>query len=289
MRVGLALLLLTVACSTTPSTSDRVELVAAAYPFAWAAQQVGGDDVRVSDLVRGGGEPHDVELGPRQVETIGRADLVVFLPGFQPAVDDAVRVTDASGLDLSGPAQVRGAGSDLADAPPGGIDPHVWLDPVRMKQIVLALHDRLIRVDPDHAGDYRKRATTAVAELDRLDAFFRAQLADCQRKDVVTAHTAFSYLVDRYSLRQVGVSGIDPENEPTPARVAKVAQLAQRLGVTTVYFESAASPGLAKTVADEIGARTAILDPIEQVASGDDYLSVMRRNAAALHEGLGCA
>ncbi len=293
MRHGL-LLLLTLACAATacaaPSTADgRVDIVAGAYPFAWAAQRVGGDDAHVTDLVRGGGEPHDVELAPRQVGAVEQADLVIYLPRFQPAVDDAIRVTDAAALDLSGPARVQSAGSDLADAPRGGIDPHVWLDPARMTQIVLAVRDRLIGVDPERATRYRARAATAEAELASLDSFFREQLRGCRRIDVVTAHTAFSYLADRYGLRQVGVTGLDPDSEPTPGRVAKVAQLAQRLGITTVYFESATSTGLARTVADEIGARTAVLDPIERVGPGEDYLSVMRRNAVALHEGLGCA
>ncbi|MEO6204134.1 MAG: metal ABC transporter substrate-binding protein [Mycobacteriales bacterium] len=293
MRHGLLLLLAltcaATACAAPPTADGRVDVVAGAYPFAWAAQQVGGDDVHVTDLVRGGGEPHDVELAPRQVGAVEQADLVVYLPGFQPAVDDAIRVTGAAALDLSGPAQVRSAGSDLADAPRGGIDPHVWLDPVRMTQIVLAVRDRLIRVDPEHATGYRGRAAAAVAELASLDGLFRVQLSGCRRTDVVTAHTAFFYLADRYGLRQVGVTGLDPDSEPTPGRVAKVARLAQQLGVTTVYFESTTSTGLARTVADEIGARTAVLDPIERVKPGEDYLSVMRRNAVALHEGLGCA
>lgn len=291
MRRGLLVLLIgaCTACAGQPSTGGRVDVVVGAYPFAWATEQVGGEDVRVTDLVRGNGEPHDVELAPRQVGAVEQADLVVYLPGFQPAVGDAVRATDAHALDLTGPADVRAAGGDLADAPRGGIDPHVWLDPVRMTEIVLAVRDNLIEVDPQHTTGYLARAATAVAELDRLDTYYRAQLTGCRRSDVVTAHTAFSYLAGRYGLRQVGVTGLDPDSEATPGRVAKVARLAQRLGITTVYFESATSTGLARTVADEIGARTAVLDPIERVEPGEDYLSVMRRNAVALHEGLGCA
>jgi zinc transport system substrate-binding protein len=104
----------------------------------------------------------------------------------------------------------------------------------------------------------------------------------------VTAHTAFAYLADRYDLQQVGVTGLDPENEPAPRRVAKVARYARAHGATTVFFESRVDPKLAETVAREVGARTAVLDPVEGVEGDDDYLSVMRRNALALAAGLGC-
>ncbi len=291
MRRALSLLLLlTAACATTPSSDGRPQVIASAYPFAWATGQVAGDDARVVDLVRGGGEPHDVELAPRQVGAVEKADVVVFLSGFQPAVDEAVRATGAPGaLDLRGPTDVQAPTSALTEGSRSGIDPHVWLDPVRMQAVVRAVRDRLMEVDPTHAPAYAARADRALSSLVELDQVFRSELRDCARQEVVTAHTAFAYLAQRYGLEQVGVSGIDPESEPTPGRVAAVASLARQLQVTTVFFGSAASPGLAQTVAAEIGARTAVLDPIEGVAAGDDYLSVMRRNALALHEGLGCA
>ncbi len=290
MRRVLVLLLLTAACASPDTGDGRLQVLASAYPFTWATQQVTGADAHVVDLVRGGGEPHDVELAPRQVGAVEKADVVVYLRGFQPAVDEAVRATGAPGaLDLRSPAQVEAPASALNESSRSGIDPHVWLDPVRMQDIVRAVRDRLVQVDPAHAPSYQARADRTIAQLAALDELFRSQLRDCARHDVVTAHTAFAYLAQRYGLKQVGVTGIDPESEPTPGRVAAVAQLAQRLGVTTIYFGSAASPGLAQTVAAEIGARTAVLDPIESVADGDDYLTVMRRNARALHDGLGCA
>ena len=289
-RALVPLLLLTAACASTPTSDSRAQVLASAYPFAWATEQVAGADAHVVDLVRGGGEPHDVELAPRQVGAVEKADVVVYLRGFQPAVDEAVRATGAPGaLDLRGPTDAQPPTSALTEGSRSGIDPHVWLDPVRMEAVVRAVRDRLTQVDPTHAPAYAARADRAIASLAELDQLFRSQLRECARHEIVTAHTAFAYLAQRYGLQQVGISGIDPESEPTPGRVAAVASLARRLGVTTVFFGSAASPGLASTVAAEVGARTSVLDPIEGVAAGDDYLSVMRRNALALHDGLGCA
>ena len=287
--VLLPLLALIAGCSGTAVSDGRPQVLAAAYPFAWAAERVAGPDARVTNLVDAGVEPHDIELTPRQVGSFEQAAVVVYLDGFQRAVDDALRESDEGArLDLTSVADAQELASDLDDETGTGIDPHVWLDPRRMSAIVGAIARRLAQVDPSHADGYRARAEQAQGELAALDALFAQRLASCARRDLVTAHTAFAYLADRYDLEQVGVTGLDPESEPTPGRISKVARYARSQGVTTVFFESEVDPKLARTVADEIGARTAVLDPVEGVADGDDYLSVMRRNAAALSEGLDC-
>jgi zinc transport system substrate-binding protein len=286
-----ALLALIGLCGCTAQAADdgRVRVLAAAYPFAWAAQHVGGPDVRVQDLVQAGAEPHDVELSPRQIGAFEKAGLVVYLRGFQPAVDDAIRESDkAARLDLTGHVAVHPFSSDLTGDRESGTDPHVWVDPVRMTAIVQSIAKALSDRDPVHASAYNERADATIEQLGRLDLDFRSALRSCRQRELVTAHGAFGYLADRYGLRQVGVAGISPDAEPSPGRLARVARYARSHGVHTVFFGSDVDPKLAQTVAAEIGARTAILDPVEGVESGDDYLSVMRRNARALHEGLAC-
>ena len=286
----LLLVLALCGCTASAASDGRARVLASAYPFAWAAQQVGGPDVHVTDLVRAGAEPHDVELSPRQVGSFEQADVVVYLHGFQPAVDDAIRESPRRArLDLTRVVDVRPFSSDLTGDSESGVDPHVWVDPLRMSAIVRAIADRLRSRDPGHAPAYTARETATLARLADLDAFFRTQLRSCARRDIVTAHSAFAYLAGRYGLKQVGVAGISPEAEPSPGRLAKVARYARAHGVRTVFFGSDVDPKLADTVAREIHARTAILDPVEGVSGSDDYLSVMRRNAAVLHDGLGCA
>jgi zinc transport system substrate-binding protein len=287
-----ALLVLAGLCGCTAHAADdgRPRVLAAAYPFAWAAEQVGGPDLRVDDLVAAGAEPHDVELSPRQIGAFEQATLVVYLHGFQPAVDDAVREADRDArLDLTPHVSVRPFSSDLTGDDVNGVDPHVWVDPIRMSAIVRAVADTLSRRDPAHAASYTSRADLTVRRLTELDADFRAALTACRHREIVTAHSAFAYLAERYGLKQVGVAGISPEAEPSPGRLARVAKYARAHDVRTIFFGSDVDPKLAETVANEIGARTAILDPVEGVAHGDDYLSVMRRNARALQRGLDCA
>lgn len=272
MRRFLPLLLLLTACSGG-GADDRLRVVAGAYPFAWLVEQVGGPDVAVTNLTKAGAEPHDVELTPQQVGSVQEAALVVRIKGFQAAVDDAVKGDD---LDLAGPMRQEGR------------DPHVWLDPRRMQAAAAAVADRLAAIDPDRAAAFRERAAALDARLHALDLDLQRQLTGCVRKDIVTSHAAFGYLAETYGLQQKGISGFEPDAEPSPSDVADVARYAREHGVTTVFFETLVNPGVARTVASEVGARTAVLDPVEGVSGKDDYVSVMERNARALHDALGC-
>lgn len=278
------LLLLGAGCSSDRGTPDKPVVVTAVYPLQWLATEVGGDAVEVQSLVQPGVEPHDVELTPRQVADLQQADAVLYLKGFQPAVDDAV-AGRANAFDLS-----AAPGLDVLRAD-GTVDPHLWLDPVRMKAMATEIASIFGDSVGWQTGGYAPQSfgTDAVAAaLDTLDEGIRAQLRGCRTRDIVTTHTAFAYLADRYDLVQRGISGLSPDAEPSPRDLADAVRFARANGVTTVFFETLVSPKVAETVAREVGARTAVLDPLESVSGGDDYLSVMRRNAATLHDALGC-
>jgi zinc transport system substrate-binding protein len=299
--LGLALTAATAAgCGDRAAASGfhdgRLTVVTAFYPLQFLSERIGGDAVTVTNLTKPGAEPHDVELNPRQVGQIADAGLAVYLHGFQPAVDDAVaqeaagRSFDASSVVTLLPITDDGKGAPGEQAESAaGRDPHVWLDPVRFATIADRLAARLGRADPAHAADYTARATGVHTELAALDAAYADKLMACRRRELVTSHSAFHYLADRYHLTQIGITGISPEAEPSPQRLARVAAEARATGTTTIFFERLVSPKVAETIARTVGARTAVLDPLEGRPESGDYFSVMRDNLAALTTALGCA
>ncbi|NES17019.1 MULTISPECIES: metal ABC transporter substrate-binding protein [Micromonospora] len=280
------------------SDPGRVDVVAAFYPLQFLVERVGGDAVTVTNLAKPGAEPHDLELNPRQVGQVADAELIVYLAGFQPAVDEAVaqnggdRAFDVAGvqplLDAAAADHEHAGEAGHAEGG-GGKDAHVWLDPTRLATIGDRLADRLGKADPGHAAGYAARAQALHGELDRLDADFAQGLRSCQRREIVTSHTAFGYLAERYRLDQVGITGLSPESEPSPRRLAEVAKEAREHGATTIFFETLVSPKVAETVAREVGARTAVLDPIEGPPAEGDYLSAMRTNLQTLRTALDCS
>jgi zinc transport system substrate-binding protein len=278
-------------------------VVAAFYPLQFITEQVGGDAVRVTNLVKPGAEPHDLELNPRQVAQVADAKLVVYIKDFQPALDDAVRqeaagrafdVSTVSPLVDSG-ANHEGVGEEPepgeTHGPEESKDPHIWLDPTRLAAVADKLADRLASADPARTADFQNRAGQLRTKLQQLDTEYADGLKTCQRREIVTSHAAFGYLADRYQLRQVAITGLSPEEEPSPRRLAEVASQAKQYHTTTIFFETLVSPKISDAVAKEAGAKTAVLDPIEGLEPGskDDYVSVMRRNLTTLRTALGCS
>lgn len=269
------LAVLTAGCGKSSHASGKENVVAAFYPLAFAAQRLGGDTVDVVNLTPAGAEPHDLEVTPGTVRELRGADLVLLLGhGFQPQLEKAA----------------GGGGSVLLllDTPGLGLhpngDPHVWLDPIRFSLIVKRIGHAL------HAGGPAQRLVTQLREL---DTEYRQGLAHCARREVVTSHEAFAYLGERYGLRQVAITGLSPEAEPSPRDLQQVVSLVRSTHATTIFFETLVSPRIAQTVAHETGAKTAVLNPIEglkpdEAKAGENYFSVMRSNLAHLRTALGC-
>jgi zinc transport system substrate-binding protein len=277
--------------------SGRLATVASFYPLQLATAEIGGDHVSVLNLTKPGAEPHDLELTPRDVGAVSKARVVVYEKGLQPAVDEAVAqeapdraldVADAAQLDLT--LTPNDSGEPHADA--AGTDPHFWLDPVRYSAVAQAVADRLARLDPGHRADYAANAKAFRGRLSALDRDLRKGLAHCASTSIVTSHNAFGYLAQRYGLTQVGITGLSPEAEPEPAKLAEVARYVTAHHVSTIYAETLVSPAIADTVARETGATVARLDPIEGLtgsSAGRDYFEVMRSNLATLRAGQGCS
>jgi zinc transport system substrate-binding protein len=274
---------------------DGVAIVTGFYPLEWLARRVGGADATVRNLTKPGAEPHDLELSPRQVVDVAGADLVFYIKGVQPAVDKAVG-QHAKNRALDAVSAVRTLPRTGADehADEGGAqlsyDPHLWLDPRRFATVSRALGERLAKSDPAHAADYRARAKATEGALSTLDGEFQRGLAQCRSKSIVTGHSAFGYLANRYGLEQTGITGIDPNAEPSPARLAELARLVRNKGTTTIFLETNATDKVAKTLATEAKVKTATLNPVEAppTGPGQDYLSAMRQNLAVLRTALDC-
>ena len=286
----------TAATSAESTSGDALVVVASFYPLQWMAEEVGGELLDVSGLTPPGAEPHDLELTPTDVAAVADADVVVFLSGIQPAVDDAIdgargAVFDAAGsADLSLTFTPIEEGVEATDEA-GAVDPHFWLDPLRLADAADALAATMSEIDAPNAEHYAANAAELRQDLETLDDEYSAGLADCADKNLVTSHNAFGYLAQRYGMVQLGIAGLTPEEEPSPSDIAAVADFVEANDVHTIYFETLVSPAIAETIAAETGADTAVLDPIEGLSEGSegsDFLEVMRSNLSNLRRGQSC-
>ena len=318
------------ACTSTATSGDssskdgKLTVMASFYPLQYLAEKIGGEHVSVTSLTPEGAEPHDLELSPKMVDSLSSADAVVYLAGFQSAVDEAIEqhapktVIDVSpaadlieaGTDANHPSEEEEEATDEAQSGETeghdhdheghdheghehhhdmSADPHFWLDPTRMAHAATLVGDKLAEADSAHADVYKANAKALAEELNTLSDTLVTKTSSCKVKTFVTAHTAFGYLADRTGLTQVGISGLDPESSPSPARLAEIAQIAKEQGVTTIFTEALIDPKVAQTLADDLGITTAVLDPIEsQTDASKDYAATMNSNIDALTKALDC-
>ncbi|WP_062521118.1 metal ABC transporter substrate-binding protein [Demequina silvatica] len=287
-------------CSAEPliggesANPDAALTVAAAfYPLEYVAQHVGGDLVSIVSMTPKGVEAHDVELSPNTVRQLDAADLALYLSDFQPAVDDAIASTGVEALDASATVELHAAGEHAEeegeeDHDHGATDPHFWLDPHLLAEYGDAVGAAFAAADPANADTYTANAEALHAELEGLEEDFSTGLAQCERDTIIVSHEAFGYLTEAFGLHQEGIAGLDPDTEPSPARILEIKDVIDQTGATTVFTESLVSASVAESLAADVGVETAVLDPVENVADGDDYIAVMTRNLAALEAALGC-
>lgn len=291
------------ACSSDTAaagTPGKFDVVASFYPMTFLAERIGGDHVHVTSLTAPGQEPHDLEISPKQIALIQKSDAVLYLKNVQPSVDEAVAqspvktkidaasltTTEEHGNEVGGHAAAHDTHSAAESA---GIDPHIWLDPVRYAQVAEGVGKAFEKADPSHAADYRKNTAVLVKQLDALNVRFRDGLAHTRTKVFITTHAAFGYLAERYGLTEEAITGLDPDSEPSAVRVKDLENIAKADGVSTVFYETLVSDRTARTIAADGHLRTDVLDPIEGITAksrGTDYFSVQDANLKALQKAL---
>ncbi|RPE44069.1 zinc transport system substrate-binding protein [Streptomyces sp. Ag109_O5-1] len=285
----------------TAAQTGKFDVVASFYPMAFLADRIGGSHVHVTSLTSPGQEPHDLEISPKQIVQLEKSDAVLYLKNLQPSVDDAVaqssvgtKVDAASLTTLEQHGNEVGGHAASHDTSKNeeltGLDPHIWLDPVRYAQVAEGVGKAFEKADPKHAADYKKNTAALVKKLDDLNTQFKDGLANTRTKVFITTHAAFGYLAERYGLTEEAINGLDPESEPSAARVKDLETMARADGVTTVFYETLVSDKTAKTIASDAGLKTDVLDPVEGITAksrGRDYFAVQEANLKALQQALG--
>ena len=311
------------ACSTTEpdSTSnapqdtptaviDEISVVASFYPLAYVTEAIVQDLASVSTIASGSSEPHDFELSPSDVAKIVSSDFAIYIPEFMPSFDAALndlaseQIIDATnGITLlesdhdehgheeddddEHGEEEHGHEEDDDHAHENG-DPHVWLNPLNMVIVAKQIAATLTRAYPELAVELNSNLANFETQMIELDNSYKTALAECEIKTLLVSHEAFGYLVDQYGFTQLGISGISPEAEPSPARLAEVAKVAREISATTIYHETIVDPSVANALAEEVSIVSAVLDPIESKPEMGDYLYAMEQNLEALVQGQIC-
>ena len=272
---------------------SRLTVMTSFYPLYFFASQIAGDKATVYSITPAGAEPHDYEPTAQDIARIEDSKLLILnggkLEAWGDTIRDTLKGTQTAVLSVGDVFTDRNVIANEAII----LDPHVWLDPLLAKKEADAIAKELARIDPTNALYYEHNLGVLKARLDNLDKEYRVILAQCAKKDIITSHAAFGYLTREYGLTQVSISGLSPDEEPSPQKLAQVADFAKKNGITYIFFESLVSPKLSETIAREVGIKTLVLNPIEglsdeEIAQGKNYLTEMEHNLTNLTIALQC-
>jgi len=310
--VLIALLLVLVGCSN--SKDNQKSIAVSFYPVEYLTQRIVGDDFKVVNLTPIGSEPHGFELSPDSTQLLLDAKLAIVLGNdFQPAIEKTASSRDGKTINLIEASERKDEHALSAvnigyrpthgdadhdgeehDQDHEGNDPHIWLDPVLMQEVVGQITDALVDLNPSESKTYMQRSDDLIADLKALDTEFKEGLKQCERRTFITSHDAFSRLAARYGLTQESIAGISPENEPSPARLNELKNLVNEKNISVIFTEELVSDKVAKTLSEEAAIQVKVLSPIEgltqaQIDNDEDYFSLMRNNLSSLQVALGCS
>ncbi|EGP5686901.1 zinc ABC transporter substrate-binding protein [Enterococcus faecium] len=297
--------LLFAACGNTNKEADKKEdltIVATFYPMYDFTKEIVGDEGNVKLLIPAGTEPHDFEPSAKERAEISDADVFVynssdmefFVDSLKDSVDSkqTLMIEAAKGIDrLESQEADEHEESEEGHDHAHEYDPHVWLDPVLAIKEVRTIAGELGEKYPDKKEIFTKNADAYIKKLEALDQKYSEELKNATNRTFVTQHAAFAYLANQYNLEQVAISGVSPDQEPTPSRLAELKEFVKKNNIKVIYFEENASSKVAETLSNETGVKLEVLNPLEsltneQIKAGENYISVMEKNLEALKESI---
>lgn len=275
--------------------TGKIEVTTSFYPLFAFAEAVGGNKAHVVNITPAGAEPHDYEPSAQDMVQMEQSKIIfVNGNGFEPWIANIqANIASRSSQTLL-VATSEGLTNLSQKESQNIVDPHVWLSPQLAIRMVDTIASAFQTVDPQNIPYYQGNADELKIKLQQLDDSFTSKLTSCQTRSFVTSHAAFGYLAKEFNLEQVSLTGISPESEPTQQTLRDVADFVKKNNINYIFFESLLSPKLSETLAEETGAKTLVLNPLEgltekEIAAGENYFTVMQENLNNLQTALQCA
>ena len=273
--------------------SDKLQVATSFYPLYFFSSAIGGDKANVINLTPAATEPHDYEPTAQDIKQIDNSNLLILNGGGLEAWSNNIKQNINPNY-----TQIVTAGADLANQQTiengqSILDPHFWLSPPLAEKMVDKITAGFIQVDPINQDYYLSNSNILKNKLDELDTAYKQGLQNCAQKNIITSHSAFGYLAATYGLNQISITGLSPDSEPSPKQLADIVKFVTNNNVKNIFFESLVSPKLSDTIANEVGAKTLVLNPIEgltkdEIKQGQDYFTEMQTNLVNLQIALEC-
>ncbi|MFZ4453870.1 metal ABC transporter solute-binding protein, Zn/Mn family [Salibacterium aidingense] len=310
---GILLVLVISACSSEEAdeneeSADNTEEPLKVYTtlFAWEdfANKIGGEEVEVENIIPAGADAHSFEPTSQTMIDIAESDLFMMngagMEGFAESLNETLEEEGVSslevtnGIDLIDFHEEHTHSHDHTDEHDhdhdhshGDVDPHVWLDPVRSKEAVDNIKDKLIELRPEQEEYFEGNAEEVKNKLTALDEKFSEMADTAENHQFIVSHAAYGYWEDRYDLEQISVSGLSPSDEPSQQELEGIIETVEDTGINHVMFEQNVASKVTEVIQDEVGAEALQLHNLsvrveEEIENQEDYFDLMQQNIEQL-------
>lgn len=295
----------------TGDGKEKLMVYTTVYALEDFTKKIGGDFVDVKTVYPPGTDEHSFEPSQKDIIGMTQSDLFFYighnLEGFVNksksiledegakvvAVGEKIELSDhddEATTEEHNHDHDGDATTEEHDHDHGGVDPHIWLDPVYAAQMAEIIKDELSEKMPAQADYFQKQYEALSAKLTNLDSQFAETISTAKTKKLIVSHGAYGYWEKHYGLEQISVSGISA-SEPSQKQLENIVETAKDNGIQYVIYEQNISSKLTKIIQDEIGAKALKLHNLSVLTDNDinnkeDYFSIMDKNLETLKTAL---
>lgn len=277
--------------SKKENSSDKKLIYTSFFPVEELTKRIVGDKFEVKSIIGKSQEPHSFELKTEDIKNIIKADLVIYNgAGMETFIDDLKNSSDDKEkfVDLSKNLTLLSSAKD-GKVSKDKVNPHTWLSIKNAMVELEEIYEKVSKIDPSNKDFYKKNLDKNLDMFRKMDEKFANELKDVDenKRYFVVSHAAFNYLADDYNLKQVAVTGISPEDEPSAKQLKTIADFVKKHDISTIFFEGKATPKVAETLAKSTNTKTSTLYTMENLTKEEaemGYLKLMEENLKSLKE-----
>lgn len=294
---------------TKKESGDPLTVYTTIYPLQYFAERIGGDTIEAESMLPAGADEHTYEPTSKTILDIAGADLFLYnglnLEPFADKVKETLSSEDVQIVNVGEQVEIDSAHDEHSHESEeahteeehshesedghdhGGVDPHIWLDPLLAGQMANVVKKELIELNPDEEAVYTKNYEALLAELEQLDDNFHTMADAAAQKEILVSHAAYGYWEKSYGIEQLSVAGLSSTDEPSQKELKELADTAKEHNIRYVIFEQNVTPKIAKVIQEEIGADSLRLHNLatlteEDIKEKKDYMSIMKQNIETL-------
>lgn len=290
--------------TTENETNDnRLTVYTTVYPLTYFAERIGGEYVNVSSIYPPGANEHHFEPTQKDMMALADSDLFFYIGlNLEPFVEKAERsLANENVLFINTSDNVpfdqlhtttHEEGHDHDDEHHhGDIDPHIWLSPTIAQYLAMTIKDELINQLPEHEEAITENYNKLQLELEDLDKQLTEMASNAKRKTFFVSHAAFGYIANEYGLEQIGIAGLNSQDEPSQKELTELVDLGKKLNIQYIFFEQNVSSNVASVIQKEIGAKSLKLHNLsvltdEDIKNNETYFTLMEKNIENLKQAL---